>query len=291
MTPLAITLVLLSSLMHALRDFFTKKAQDTRAFQWWFCIGSLVMFIPAFVYLLMEHGLSWFGLFYMAAAGLSIHTAYWTFLGKSYENGDLSQVYPIVRSAPAVVLIFSILFLNDDITAKGITGVILVVLGAYIINMQSLSVRSLLEPLRSMRTNQTMQFAFLTMLAVASYAIIDSIGVQYVHPLTYLYGITLFLTISFTFYVFKTRSREVIMDEWRYSTGGILFCSFFGMVSYGMILYTYTMAPVSYVVGFRQTSIVIAVLLGGHILQEKHKEIRLLAALLISGGAVLIALA
>jgi len=44
-------------------------------------------------------------------------------------------------------------------------------------------------------------------------------------------------------------------------------------------------------VGLRQLSIVFAVLLGGYILKEKHKVLRLAAASLIFTGVYLIAIA
>jgi uncharacterized membrane protein len=47
----------------------------------------------------------------------------------------------------------------------------------------------------------------------------------------------------------------------------------------------------SYIVGLRQLSIVIAVLLGGHFLNEKNKMIRITSAFIIFTGAYLIAIA
>ena len=45
------------------------------------------------------------------------------------------------------------------------------------------------------------------------------------------------------------------------------------------------------IVGLRQTSIVFAVLMGSHILKEKHRGIRLTGALIIFAGGFLISLA
>jgi uncharacterized membrane protein len=47
----------------------------------------------------------------------------------------------------------------------------------------------------------------------------------------------------------------------------------------------------SYIVGLRQLSIVLAVLLGGHVLKEKNKLIRIAASIIIFTGAYLIAVA
>ena len=44
MHPLAISLVLLSAAMHALRNFFNKKALDKQAFVWWYEVFGLLFF-------------------------------------------------------------------------------------------------------------------------------------------------------------------------------------------------------------------------------------------------------
>jgi uncharacterized membrane protein len=51
------------------------------------------------------------------------------------------------------------------------------------------------------------------------------------------------------------------------------------------------MERMSYVVGLRQLSIVFAVLLGGHLLREKNKQIRIASSIIIFIGAYLIAVA
>jgi drug/metabolite transporter (DMT)-like permease len=56
MQPLAILLVLLSAAMHALRNFFNKKALDKQAFVWWYEIFGLIFFTPLFLITLLHEG-------------------------------------------------------------------------------------------------------------------------------------------------------------------------------------------------------------------------------------------
>ena len=60
---------------------------------------------------------------------------------------------------------------------------------------------------------------------------------------------------------------------------------------YFLILVAFTMERMSYVAGLRQLSIVFAVLLGGQILKEKNKRIRIAASIIIFIGAYLIIIA
>jgi uncharacterized membrane protein len=63
------------------------------------------------------------------------------------------------------------------------------------------------------------------------------------------------------------------------------------IVGYTLILVAFTIERVSYIVSLRQTSIVFAVLMGSHLLKEKHGGIRLTGALIIFAGGFLISLA
>jgi uncharacterized membrane protein len=58
-----------------------------------------------------------------------------------------------------------------------------------------------------------------------------------------------------------------------------------------LILVSFTIERVSYIVGLRQTSIVFAVLMGSHFLKESHRGIRLTGSFIIFTGGFLISLA
>lgn len=101
MHPLAVVLALSSAILHACRELQTKKANDKQVFVWWFGLASLVIFLPLFVYGLWAHGLNADQMKYVALSGV-VHCFYWFFLSKAYDHGDLSHVYPIMRSSPAL---------------------------------------------------------------------------------------------------------------------------------------------------------------------------------------------
>ena len=58
MHPSAILLVLLSAAMHALRNFFNKKALDKQAFVWWYEVFGLIFFTPLFLFTLLHQGMN-----------------------------------------------------------------------------------------------------------------------------------------------------------------------------------------------------------------------------------------
>jgi uncharacterized membrane protein len=63
-----------------------------------------------------------------------------------------------------------------------------------------------------------------------------------------------------------------------------------GIFGYMLILISFTIERVSYIVGLRQTSIVFAVLMGSHFLKERHRGIRLTGSFIIFTGGFLTSL-
>ena len=126
MNPVAVSLVVLSAVLHALRNFYQKKANDKQIFTFLYGFFSLLFLLPLFIYNL-DKDFSFTRVHVILLTGI-IHTMYHFFLTKSYEKGELSHVYPIVRSAPALVLLVSIFFLNENVSLLGIVGILLAML-------------------------------------------------------------------------------------------------------------------------------------------------------------------
>lgn len=287
--PLAVALVLISAAIHAWREMMMKKSIDKQIFIWLLCTSAIVIFFPMFLYE------AWIGnvtrtALLLAMAGSTTHAVYWFFMSRSYEGGDLSHVYPIMRSAPALVFIIAVLFLHERVSTLATIGVMTILAGIYMINMKSLSLARFFEPLESLRERHV-RFALLTMLMVTAYSIQDKVMMGRVSPLLYSYCTVFFPTLYWTPFILRTKTRMAIAAEWKKSPFDIILTAIIAMVSYTLILYALTFERVSYVSGLRQIGIVFGVLLGGHILKERHKWIRLGAAALIFAGTVMIAMA
>ena len=291
MHPLAILLVLLSAGMHALRNFFNKKASDKQAFVWWYEVFGLIFFTPLFIFTLLQEGTNThISIAFIFLSGF-VHFVYWYFLTKALDRGDLSLIYPIMRSSPALVLIFSIAILGENVSVIGVIGILLVAIGVYTINMESLVLSKLLQPFRAVTWDRAIQFAFLTLFSAAAYTLVDKIAVSQMHPVLFAYIYPWISLGLFSGYIFKAKSTEIVKKEWALHKGSILVCGVLSIFGYFLILLAFTMERMSYVAGLRQLSIVFAVLLGGHLLKEKNKKIRIASAIIIFLGAYLIAVA
>lgn len=157
MSTVAILLVILSAAMHAGRNYLTKKATDKQAFVWWYEVVGLLLFTPLFLIYFLAASMASLPVWDLILASGLLHFVYWVLLTKSLETGDLSLVYPIMRSSPALVLLLSIFVLNEAVSPQGLAGILLVALASYTINMQRLSVAELVRPLRAISHSRLLQ--------------------------------------------------------------------------------------------------------------------------------------
>jgi uncharacterized membrane protein len=112
---------------------FNKKALDKQAFIWWYEVFGLLFFAPVFFFTLVRQdvnvSISWT---YIFLSGI-VHFFYWYFLSSALKKGDLSFVYPIMRSSPALVLFFSITILKEGNRFSRTLFSIVIFIGCYFI--------------------------------------------------------------------------------------------------------------------------------------------------------------
>ncbi len=291
MSTLAIILVVISAAMHAVRNFLTKKALDKQAFVWWYELIGIFLFLPLLSFFIYREGFPAGRLLSFIAVSGIIHFLYWLFMAQSLEKGDLSHVYPIMRSSPALVLVFSVIILREDVSVLGLIGILLVAGGVYVINLKEISISHILEPFRAIRSERATQFAVLTLLSVTAYSIVDKAAVIRMHPVVFAGLYPWVSMLMFTPFVAGKKNSGSLRNEWKAHRLAIFACGFLGIFGYFLILLAMSFERVSYVVGTRQVSIVFAVLLGTGMLAEGNRQIRLVASILICIGTVTIAIA
>ncbi len=288
---LTISLVILSAAMHAGRNYLTKCAADKQAFVWWYEVVGLLLFTPLFLCYLPAADFTALDAWGFIVMSGIVHFFYWIFLTTSLESGDLSLVYPIMRASPALVLLFSVVFLDETVSLKGACGILLVALGSYTLNMRRFALSTLLEPLQQLVHDRATQFAFLTLLSVAAYSIVDKVAVSRMHPVVFAYAYPWISMLCYSAYLFRIKRHGQISREWQTHRKSILGCGVLSIFGYFLILLAFTLERVSYVVGLRQISIVFAVWLGGTALHEAHFRMRFASAAIIFVGTFLIATA
>jgi len=286
MEIIPLLLVITSALIHAFWNMLAKKGLDPLSFLWWALTLSLGIFVFFFFLLGYQHvSIPPRGFIFIFVSAF-LHSMYFISLGLVYDRGDLSLVYPIARSAPIFVLIWAIWFLGENPSLPGILGILIVVLGAYIIGFPTFSINLLIRPITLLK-DRSYQLAWLTALITSFYSVNDKVGVHYVPPFVYLFFANI-LMCSIVTPIVVMRKKAIFFQEWTRNKPFIVLGSIMIPSSYLLTLYAMRISKVSYIVAIRHLSVVFAVLLGTFILKEKHGQIRFFASLCILAGVLLI---
>jgi len=279
-------LVIASAVSHAFWNVLAKRGRDKWVFMWWMTFTSLFTMLPVFFFILGDWSLSLAAVPYLVVSGIA-EAFYFISLGKAYELGDLSVVYPLARSSPLFVFVLAVVFLGEDVSLWGVSGILLVVLGVYMIHMKDLSMREFMRPITSLRSPAS-QFALVTAFCTSIYSLVDKLGVAVVPPLTYALWFEVFVLAFLTPLVLWKRRWGEIAAEWRGNEKKILVSGFLMRSGYVLVLVALSMAQVSYVLALRQLSVVIGVALGVGLLGEKYGGIRLLSSIVIFMGVFIL---
>ena len=215
---------------------------------------------------------------WLVGSGLA-HTAYKLFLTYAYEQGDLSRVYPIARgAAPMAVLLFSLFYLTDPITAFEYLGVAILGLGIL------LMARGVFT---SGESRRLVPFALGSALATASYSVIDGLGARVSgDPSAYVGWLFLIDGTMFGIIALTTRGPQVFkVPRQAWIAGSIASAASYG--AYAIAVWAMTIAPIALVTALRETSILFAVLIGWLVYKEKLGLAKICAAGFIVLGIII----
>ena len=286
MEPKTILLLVAAAVIHATWNLLSKQALDKQVFLWLVTVAAGPVFLlPA---LLLYRPISPLGWGFVLASG-ALQAIYTLALGRAYQQGDLSLVYPLARgSAILAVTLLGALALGEALTPAGGLGIALVVAGIYTVHLRALDRRSIAGPLRSLREPASW-YALMTGGVIASYATVDKVGVTHVPPFVYIY-LGLIVCAGLLAPV-MLRRRAAIAAEWRNGPARIVAVAAMNLLAYTLVLFAMQQSRVSYVASVREMSVVFAAALGAAVLREPFGWQKIAGALLIFAGIAAIALA
>ena len=158
--------VLLAAALHATWNALIKFGGDKLQGMFLLSLGHGVMALGMIAYYPTPDPASYGWL----AASVAFHLFYKTMLTMAYQRGDLSRVYPIARgTAPLLVMLISLMFLADPLSAMAVVGIALVSFG---ILMMARGVFT------SGENRGLLPFALLSAMGTMGYSIADGLGAK-----------------------------------------------------------------------------------------------------------------
>ncbi len=283
MTGAALALVLSAAVIHATWNALAKGARDPMAMLWWAGVLSSLVLAPPSLYVLARDGFSPRALPFVVATVI-LHSMYFFSLGKAYQTGDFSVVYPMARGmGVALVPIGAYYFFDERLSRIGILGIALIAAGIFALHWRrgAWSEEALLRPGTG--------WAIATGLCIACYSLVDKVGVSHINPLPYLWAMMLGSCVSL---LPAVRARPGSMArEWRENRLAVLLSGVLSPGGYLLVLFAFRLSKAGYVVAGREVSIVISALIGSILLKEGRLPQRLLGAAIVASGVICVALA
>lgn len=215
-------------------------------------------------------------------ASAALHVVYNLLLLASYQLGEFSQMYPLARgTSPWVVALVSVGVLGRDLPAAQLAGVLAVSAG--LIALVFIGGRPGREDVPALTA------AVLCGLAIASYTVVDALGVMQAPLLAYTGWMFLLQGPPIAMLAVVRRGRRlpaaVRASALPGLTGGAI-----SIAAYTIVLWAQTSGALAPIAALRETSIVFGALIGAVFLGEKLGSRRAVAAAVVLAGVVLISL-
>jgi len=279
----ALGLLLAAAMMHTTWNLLVKRAKEKKVFIWCSLIAGTIIFSP----LLLTSPLFLVSTWPYLISSALVEVIYYITLIRAYENGDFSLVYPMARgAAPAFLLIWATFFLGERPRFFGLMGIALLVFGLIIVGGKTWwTLRK-----TSGFSKSAIALALGVACCISIYTAIDGAAVHHVSPLPYTVLVIALAALFITPAVVKRYGNDAITDEWRANWLRITLVGLFTLLAYMLALKAYTIARVSYAGAVREISVVFAAFVGWRWLGESFGAIRMLGAMFIFIGILVIAL-
>jgi drug/metabolite transporter (DMT)-like permease len=280
----ALILIIFAAFFHTGWNFVAKRAPRIVPLIWWAFVLASLLCLPFFFAHLPVPGEIW----PYALASAAAEAFYLLAMARAYGRGDFSLVYPIARgAAPALLAVWSFLFLGEHFRPAGLAGLGVLVCGLSVVGCAgALNTRTSLK-LSAGAVGAALFMAFWT----SVYSAIDGAAVRIMAPQAYI-GLVFALTaLLLTPAVIRRFGVKGLASELRSGWMRILVAAALMLSAYMLVLRAFQMANVCYVAALRELSVVLAALAGWRLLGEEFGLVRTAGSILIFLGIFLISLA
>lgn len=241
-------------------------------------IGSAISLL-ALPWVQMPAPASW----WLLAFSVVIHTAYHLVLPQAYRHGDLGQVYPIARgSAPLLVVVGGVVLAGEWPGTFGVLGVGVLSAGVLALSWRSQAQRT------GAGGGRAVGYALLTGLLIAAYTVVDALGARLAGAaIGFAVWVTLLDGITTALVVLRwrgVRAFQVDRKTWA-------LCALAGamqMGAYWLVVWALARAPMGTVSALRETSVLFVALISVGVLKERLSARRMVSAVVVFLGIVLI---
>jgi drug/metabolite transporter (DMT)-like permease len=275
--------VLLAALTHASWNISAKFAAESRHFVWLFSAGSVLVYGPIVIAVLLVERPQFEARHWLALAATSVlHLLYSLTLQTGYRHSDLSVVYPIARgTGPLLSFIGAAMLLGEVPTLQSVAGLLLIVAGILLV--------AGLVGHHERAPGVGVVYGLLTGVLIAAYTLNDgwAVKVLLISPFVIDFTGNLFRMLVLAPRAWRDRARVAL--EARIYRRPVIVVSVLGPLGYILVLFAMRMAPISHVAPARELSTLVGAWFGSRLLRESSGPWRIAGAALIVAGVISLA--
>ena len=272
-TSLAVVLILISAVSHALVSVLMKRSNDKLVLRLVLGVTSAAVALP-FIFILPALPREVWSILTLSIA---LHIIYQVAQASAFTRGDMSLVYPIMRGfAPALTAVFALFFLNETLSNSEIWGLSLVV--AALIGFGW--------------PGHVPQKGFAAAVAIALcvgaltslYTVVDAKAIL-LSPVK-LSFIAWFFVLEGLIgaSLFSIWKRQGLLDRIKLDMRGGILAGGLGLVTYSTALYAFSLSAIAPLAALRESSVIFGAIFAAILLKEPFGNRRIsLAALLVAG--------
>ena len=285
--PLSITCAICTSIYFLLNKQLTKSISITT----FLFVSNLCTLIFMFVILILMGGFPHVTpKFYLLMTTSSLLDLV-SFVAYTYalKHYPISLLAPMGAFIPVIATILSIFTLHEIPSPLKLLGILVIVVGAYLLHLSDAKL-GFLTPFKKLFTNRGVQ---LYSIMIVLYGIAPSIqkpAIFETHPTTPLFASffgVLLVTIYFGIYsIFRIGKETKAVSR---KSGIFLLYGFLYAIGQLTSYMAFSMAHVGYVTALFELSVLFNIFLGGFLLKEQRIQERLLGAVVMIAGVVLLA--
>ncbi|MBW1646328.1 MAG: EamA family transporter [Deltaproteobacteria bacterium] len=282
-------LALATAFFASLKDIFSKHAvnhSNPYLVAWTWTLGSLPFLLPLAPLLPLARPAPAF--WPALLAGSLLHVAATVLYLRAIEASDLSLTIPIIALSPLFLLVTSPLMLGERPSAAAGLGILLIVAGSYVLNINEYR-KGWQAPFRALLREPGPRLMLGVVAIWSVTANIDKIGIRSASPLTWLLAVNSLVAVLLLPLVRRHTPRlAAVCRRESQRLLPVAICSALMLV---MQMYAIKFTLVPQVIAIKRTSVLFSVFLGGWLFREKHLRQRGLGAAIMVAGTMVILLA
>jgi uncharacterized membrane protein len=204
---------------------------------------------------------------------------------RALQISPISLCIPFLAFTPVFLLFTGLLFLGERVSRKDMAGVGFVVMGSLLMN-RSLLRRGWMEPLRALVRERGSRYMLLVGLIFSVTNPIDKRLVEMSDPFfhAWAYAVMLALLIGLALVIKRSSLQRVTASSW----GWIALAALVEATALLLQFVSHKYIQVVITISLKRAGVILTVIFGGLIFREHHMAERLIAASVMTAGALML---